>query len=111
METIDSLLDYSCRKFTHNVAFLQKSAGVWQKTTHAQLLEFSNKVASGLQKIGFKPGSHAAILAPSSPEWVFTYLGILKAGGVVIPVDKELKAAELKHIFTDCEAKVIFTFV
>jgi long-chain acyl-CoA synthetase len=57
---------------------------------------------------GFQPGSHAVLLAPSSPEWVMAYLGILKAGGVVIPVDRELKEIELHHILGHCEAEVIF---
>ncbi|MCP3177902.1 MAG: long-chain fatty acid--CoA ligase [Desulfuromonadales bacterium] len=109
MDTVNTLLDYSCRKYFKNVALRQKVAGIWQETTHAQLLDFSNQVAAGLQKRGMKAGFHAALLAPSSPQWVCSYLGILKAGGVAVPVDKELKSSELKHILSDCEAKLIFT--
>jgi long-chain acyl-CoA synthetase len=38
-----------------------------------------------------------------------SYLGILKAGGVVIPIDRELKGIELGHILSHCEAEVIFS--
>ncbi|MDW7756891.1 MAG: AMP-binding protein [Desulfuromonadales bacterium] len=109
MDTVNTLFDYSCRKYSKNVALRQKVAGTWQETTHAQLLDFSSQVAAGLQKQGMKAGFHAALLAPSSPQWVCSYLGILKAGGVAVPVDKELKSSELKHILSDCEAKLIFT--
>jgi long-chain acyl-CoA synthetase len=36
------------------------------------------------------------------------YLGILKAGGVVIPIDRELKDIELRHILGHCEAEIVF---
>lgn len=63
----------------------------------------------GLIKSGFKVGDHAALLAPSSPQWVAVYLGVLKAGGVIVPIDKELKAAELRHILTDCDTRFVFS--
>jgi long-chain acyl-CoA synthetase len=88
---------------------LHKTNGSWLAISYAELWNTSDKIAAGLLKGGFKPGQQAALLAPSSPRWVFAYLGILKAGGVVVPVDKELKSAELRHILSDCEASVIFT--
>lgn len=81
----------------------------WQEISYAELWDMSDRIASGLIQGGFKPGQHAALLAPSSPRWVFAYLGVLKAGGVVIPVDKELKSAELRLILSDSEAAIIFT--
>ena len=109
MHTIVSLIGESCKKHGGRAALRNKVNGVWQEYSYGDLWAFSDRIASGLVKDGFKPGQHAAILAPSSPRWVFTYLGILKAGGVVIPVDKELKSAELRHILSDCEATMVFT--
>lgn len=88
---------------------LQKCAGTWEPTTYGQLWSASERIAAGLVKSGFKPGDHAALLAPSSPRWIIAYLGILKAGGVAVPVDKELKSSELRHILNDSDVKVIFT--
>ncbi|MBW4054354.1 MAG: AMP-binding protein, partial [Proteobacteria bacterium] len=86
-----------------------KRAGVWHHMTYGALWELSDRIAAGMIKIGFNSGDHAALLAPSSPEWVAAYLGILKAGGVVVPIDKELKAAELRHILADCDARIVFS--
>jgi long-chain acyl-CoA synthetase len=33
----------------------------------------------------------------------------MKANGIVVPVDKELKRGELRHILTDCGARLLFT--
>lgn len=107
--TINRLIEQSCRKFSDRPALRQKVGGRWQETTYGTLWSASDRIAAGLVRQGFRPGEHAAILAPSSTRWVIAYLGILKAGGVVVPVDKELKSAELRHVLGDCDARVIFT--
>jgi len=109
MHTIDSLIRESCRRNGDQPALRYKAAGSWQEITYGALWELSDRIAAGLLKTGFMPGDHAALLAPSSPHWVAAYLAILKAGGVVVPIDKELKSAELRHILSNCNARVIFT--
>ncbi|MDD2310510.1 MAG: AMP-binding protein [Desulfuromonadaceae bacterium] len=109
MQTIDSLIRESCQKYSEQPALRYKLAGAWHDMTYGALWELSDRVAAGMIKNGFNVGDHAALLAPSSPQWVAAYLGILKAGGVVVPIDKELKAAELRHILTDCDARFVFS--
>jgi long-chain acyl-CoA synthetase len=109
MYTIDSIIRESCRKHSGKAALRHKVAGVWRSVTYGELWEQSDRIAAGLIRSGFIPGHHAALLAPSSPYWVAAYLGTLKAGGIVIPVDKELKSTELRHILTDSDARVLFT--
>lgn len=109
MQTIDSLIRESCQKYSEQPALRYKHAGAWHDMTYGALWELSDRVAAGMIKNGFNVGDHAALLAPSSPQWVAAYLGILKAGGVVVPIDKELKAAELRHVLTDCDARFVFS--
>jgi long-chain acyl-CoA synthetase len=109
MLTIDSMLREACRTHSDQAALRYKVAGVWRDVTYGELWSLSDRIAAGLIKCGFQPGDHAALLAPSCPNWVATYLGILKAGGVVVPIDKELKSAELRHVLADCDARMIFT--
>jgi long-chain acyl-CoA synthetase len=107
--TITSLLKLSCQKNANQIALRQKNGTSWEETSYKQLWAASDSIAAGLINQGFKPGEHAAILAPSSTRWVIVYLGILKAGGVAVPVDKELKSAELRHVLSDCDARILFT--
>jgi len=109
MHTIDSLIRETCQKYSDKPAMSYKLAGSWHTMTYGTLWELSDRIAAGMIKSGFITGDHAALLAPSSPQWVAAYLGILKAGGVVVPVDKELKSAELRHVLTDCDARFIFS--
>jgi long-chain acyl-CoA synthetase len=108
MDTITSLIDDSCRRFEFRPAFLRKSGGCWQETTYGALREASDRIRAGLTARGFQPGDHAALLAASSPEWVMAYLGILKAGGVVVPVDKDLREIEVHHILSHGGVSVLF---
>jgi long-chain acyl-CoA synthetase len=87
----------------------EKVAGVWMDLFYADLWSRVRTLAAGLREHGFTPGAHAAILAPSSPRWVQACLAILHAEGVVVPVDKEYKAGELRHVLGDSEVSLIFT--
>ncbi|HBA73179.1 MAG TPA: AMP-dependent synthetase [Geobacter sp.] len=108
MDTITALIDHSCSRFSTKDAMLHKSGGGWQKTSYGTLGSVSGWIAAGLMQNGFRTGSHAALLAHSSPEWVMSYLGILKAGGVVIPIDRDLKEIELLYILCHSDAEVVF---
>lgn len=109
MQTIDTLLRESCRTHSELPALRHKLGGVWRDVSYGTLWSLSDRIAAGLIRSGFRAGDHAALLAPSCPNWVAAYLGILKAGGVAVPVDKELKSGELRYILSDCDARVIFS--
>jgi long-chain acyl-CoA synthetase len=108
MDTIVTLIEKSCRKFSDRTALLEKLGGSWQETSYGTLWATSDRVAAGLWETGFRPGDRAALLAGSSPQWMMAYLGILKLGGVVIPIDKDLKEIEVRHILAHSEAGVLF---
>jgi long-chain acyl-CoA synthetase len=108
VDTIISLIEESCRKFEDRSAFFRKKDGKWQGTSYGTLRETSDRVAAGLAGSGFQTGDRAALLASSSFQWVTAYLGTLKAGGVVVPIDKELKEIEVRHILSHSEARVLF---
>lgn len=109
MKTIVDLLEESCIRCVDRTAFRHKCGGKWDSVSYGTLKTVSDRIASGLANSGFREGDHGALLAPSSPRWVMAYLGILKAGGVVIPIDRELKGTELRHILSDSGARVLFT--
>ncbi len=109
METILSLLQPSFDNYPDKPALKEKVGSRWQSTSYGTLGADSDAVAAGLQTRGLRSGGQAALFAPSSPRWVTAYLGILKAGGVAVPIDKELKAAELRHVLSDCDATFLFT--
>ncbi len=109
MNSIVSLIAESCRIHGDRVALREKVSGIWVGLSYAELWKRLESLASGLRKQGFAPGAHAALLAPSSPRWILAYLAVLHAEGVVVPVDKELKTGELRHVLADSDAELVFT--
>lgn len=109
MKTIDGQIYESCLKMGDKTAFQQKIGDIWQSFSYRTLWSESEQTTAGLQKAGIKKGDRISILAPPSFRWVAAYLAILKADGITVPIDKELKAGEIRHILTDCEAKIVFT--
>jgi long-chain acyl-CoA synthetase len=77
--------------------------------TYKQLDEQANRVANGLQKLGIKTGERVALFLPNIPEFIFSYLGILKIGAIVVSINVMLKSAEVSYILNDCSAKAIIT--
>lgn len=65
------------------------------------------ELAGRLAEAGLRPGDRAAILLPKSiPECVALF-AISRAGGVVVPVHPSLKGAQVRHILSDCGARVL----
>jgi long-chain acyl-CoA synthetase len=108
MTTIDALLRESFDRYPLKAALRHKEAGTWQSLSYGDLVVLAEKIAAGLLASGFAAGDRAALIGPSSARWVVAYFGILRAGGIVVPIDKELKSAELRHILSDSEVRVIF---
>jgi len=77
--------------------------------TYKQLEELAGRVANGLRGLGIKKGDRVALFLPNIPEFVISYLGILKIGAVAVSVNVMLKTAEVSYILHDCAAKAIIT--
>jgi len=107
--TVDQLILNSCRQYPDRIAFRSKVAGRWHETSFRNLHSTVHRLSIGLSASGSKPGQHAAIIAAPSYRWVAAYLAVLHCGGVVVPIDKELKATELRHVLNDSDARMLLT--
>ena len=66
--------------------------------TYADLRELAGRVGVFLLGAGVAAGQRVILCAKNAPEWSMAYFGVLKAGGTVVPVDHELKVAELVNV-------------
>ena len=67
----------------------------------------TDRIASGLEKLGLVPGDHIAVLHPNSPQTLIAYYAIIKAGSVVIPVNPIYTPREIKFILNNSEARAL----
>ena len=79
------------------------------RLTFAQLEE--RMVASTRAAIaaGVEPNDRAAIWAPNVHEWIVAALGVVGAGGVLVPINTRFKGTEAAYVLEKSGAKVLFT--
>jgi long-chain acyl-CoA synthetase len=80
------------------------------KFTYGQLDVLSNQVASSLKAAGLKKGDRVGLMLPNVPQFPMAYFGILKAGGVVVPMNVLLKAPEITFYMGDSGAKYMIVW-
>jgi long-chain acyl-CoA synthetase len=78
--------------------------------TYAQLDEASARVAGLLRAHGVEPGDRVGVMLPNVPYFPVAYYGILRAGGVVVPMNVLLKKREVAFYLRDPEAKLLFAW-
>ena len=57
--------------------------------------------------LGVEPGDRVGLCAPNSAEWIIAALGILGAGGVIVPLNTRFKSGELSYILRKSGAKAL----
>ena len=88
------------------IAFKYAVGKSFETITYASFAHMATEVAAGLNQIGLA-GERIGIIGDTSPEWVASYLGIIAAGGVAIPLDKELAISELEGFLSGVDARAI----
>lgn len=77
--------------------------------TIGQLDRLSNRVANGLSALGISKGDAVAIDMTMTAESVAIYLGIVKAGAIVVSIPDSLPAEEIAKRLRIGNAKAVFT--
>jgi long-chain acyl-CoA synthetase len=78
--------------------------------SYAEFDDASARVAGLLAARGIVPGDRVGIMLPNVPEFAFAYYGVLRAGGVVVPMNVLLKEREVAFYLGDSDAKLIFAW-
>src|SRR5215208_1267177 len=78
--------------------------------TYAQLDDGSARVAAMLREKGIEPGDRVGIMLPNVPYFAVVYYAVLRAGGVVVPMNPLLKGREVKFYLEDPGAKLMFAW-
>ncbi|MEV0064528.1 long-chain fatty acid--CoA ligase [Nocardia sp. NPDC050718] len=76
--------------------------------TYAEIDAAANQVAGLLVERGIRTGDKVALSCPNTPWFPIVYYGILKAGGVVVPLNVLLKAREIGYHLRDSDAVAYF---
>jgi HIP---CoA ligase len=80
-----------------------------RRISYTALVADARRVTAALLQIGLEPGERAAVWSPNRYEWLVAALGILGAGGALVPVNTRFKGEEVRYILDRSGARVVFT--
>jgi acyl-CoA synthetase (AMP-forming)/AMP-acid ligase II len=80
-----------------------------EQLTHAALDDAAARIAGWLRWRGIAPGDRVLLAGSSSAGFVRCYLGVLRAGAVVVLANPAYTPAELAHLAADSGAVLAFT--
>lgn len=79
------------------------------RMTFGELGAAALRVTRAVMAAGLKTGEHAAIWASNRAEWAVAALGVMGAGGSVVPLNTRLKGEEAAYILERSSSRLLFT--
>ena len=104
-QPLSQLFETQVQKTPHHIAL------VFEQTTlsYLQLHHQSNQIAHHLRAKGVRPNTPVALCLQRSASMVVAMLGILKAGGVYIPIDPEYPKDRIQYMLEDSGVKLVIS--
>ncbi|XP_019495654.1 PREDICTED: long-chain-fatty-acid--CoA ligase ACSBG1 isoform X2 [Hipposideros armiger] len=105
--TVHQMFYEALDKYGHLHALGFKRQGSWEHVSYSQYYLLARKAAKGFLKLGLEPAHSVAILGFNSPEWFFSAVGTVFAGGIVTGIYTTSTPEACQYIAHDCRANVI----
>jgi len=80
-----------------------------KKWSYQHLDQLVQQQASAFLALKLKPQQRVAIYLPKQIETVTSFFAICQSGGVFVPINPVLKAAQVSHILKDCNVQILIT--
>jgi len=100
---LNHLLEESARRFPDKPAVLFDDSAL----SYAELDRLSNRLAHVLVENGLRRGDRVGIWMPKSTASIVSMHGILKAGGVYVPLDPGAPPERVRYIVEDCGIRLL----
>ena len=78
-----------------------------QEVSYEEFDKNINKAANVFLELGIKKGDRVCFFLPNSPEFIYGWLGLLKVGAVLVPINTNYMTEETKYIVNHSEANTI----
>lgn len=102
---LGQVLQQTTDRFPDHTAFIFLD----QQWTYREFNELTSKMANALIGLGLSLGDTVGIYLPNCPQFLIAYFGILRAGGIVVPINPMLTSNDLAFILKDSGLKAILT--
>ena len=103
--SVADLLEHGAARWPQHPAYADGGGTM----TYEQLARAVRRAAAVLASRGVQPGERVAIYAPKRIETVVAMLAANALGAIFVPVNPQLKEAQIEHIVTDSGAALFMT--
>ncbi|MEB9164088.1 condensation domain-containing protein, partial [Bacillus cereus] len=104
-KTLDQLIDLQSLKSPNQIAISMGDKSI----TYYELQQRSNQIANYLRENDLKKGQRVSITMEREIDTIVWILGILKSGGVYVPIDPKFPEKRIEYILKDSESQMIIT--
>jgi acyl-coenzyme A synthetase/AMP-(fatty) acid ligase len=77
--------------------------------TFTETNDYSNRLAHVLTGRGVRPGDRVAIMMDNVAGWPLSWLAVLKAGAIAVPVNARYRESDLAFVLADSGAVMVLT--
>jgi amino acid adenylation domain-containing protein len=102
---LQQLLSKSAAQYPDKVAVWARERSL----TYRELDERSNQLAHLLRRNGLRKGDRVGLYFPKAVESIISMFGVLKAGGVYVPLDPQAPADRVSYIISNCGIRMLLT--
>ena len=102
-ESFGKILEDKCRANAGKVALMTPS----ERITYDQLDDRVNRVGNALDALGVGRGDKVCLMLPNIPEFLYTWWGNAKLGGVTVPLNTALKGEGLSYLINHSDAQTL----
>ena len=115
-ETLVEALDWHARAHAERVHIVCLGDSGETNISYRTLQAQADRVAAGLQRSGLEPRQTVAIMLPTSTDYFDAYFGILRAGGIPVPIYPPAHLSQIEEhvrrhagILSNAEASIVVT--
>jgi long-chain acyl-CoA synthetase len=77
------------------------------RLTYSDFKDMAQPLARALEDAEFLPGNRVAIIMTNQSKWLVTAYAVFFCGGVLVPLDHKLTAAEHLQLLAHCKSQVL----
>jgi long-chain acyl-CoA synthetase len=75
--------------------------------SYQRLDDAVDRFAAAMQQLGVAKGDRVAIIMPNCPQFVISFFGTMRAGGIAVPCNFLYSAEEIEHQLNDAGAEIV----
>ncbi|MDH7553575.1 MAG: long-chain fatty acid--CoA ligase [Spirochaetota bacterium] len=106
-KTINQVFENRAKKYGQRIAIEKKLKGRWESASWEDYYKRAAYVGLALHDMGLKKGDRVSLLSENRLEWLYTDMGVLGAGGCIVPIYPTLIDEEVEYIVSHSESKFL----